>query len=90
MPTSNMSRETGYAVGVNPDAMFSVSYQDERGKLIFAIEVDDTPRTIYLNPRPTEGGRALDPTALVAERVKLAVERVKAYFEDQGFSVEID
>lgn len=90
MTTSNQGRDAGYAVGVNPDAMFSVSYQDERGTLIFAIEVDDIPKTIYLNPRPTEGGRALDPTALVAERVRLAVERVRAYFEDQGLSVEID
>ena len=80
-----------YLVGVNPDAMFSIFYQDGSGKLIFAIEVDDEPKRVYLNPRPTENGHLVDPSDVTAKtRVNLAIDRVIAYFESQGLSVDID
>jgi hypothetical protein len=92
MTTNNkFARGQGYIVDVNPDAAFSVFYQDGTGRLIFAIEVDDQPKKVYLNPRPSEGGRAVDAhDDATRTRVSLAVDRVKAYFEGQGLTVELD
>jgi hypothetical protein len=84
-------RDQKYQVGINPEAMFSVFYQDERGRMIFSIEVDDEPRRAYLNPRPTEHGRVMSVDDAAAKaRVRLAIDRVKAYFVGQGLSVELD
>jgi hypothetical protein len=80
-----------YVVGVNPDTAFSLSYEDEQGRLLFAIEVDDTPNTVYLNPRPTENGRMVDfRSSPEKERVAVAVERVIAYLQQQNLVVDID
>lgn len=89
--SSNNVSGQNYLVGVNPEAAFSVFYQDGAGKLIFAIEVDDQPKKVYLNPRPTENGRDVDTREDAKKaRVDLAIERVKAYFNGQGLTVELD
>jgi hypothetical protein len=80
-----------YIVRVNPEAAFSVFYEDGTGRLMFSIEIDDQPRTVYLNPRPTENGRAIDVRDDGKQRrVNLAIERVSAYFRSQGLTVELD
>ena len=64
---------------------------DEDGRLLFAIEVGDDPKTIFLNPRPSEGGRMVELRGEASRaRVALAVERVKAYFNAQGLNVEVE
>jgi hypothetical protein len=86
---SNSVPGQDYLVGVNSEAAFSVFYED--GKLIFAIEVDAQPKKVYLNPRPTENGRSVDAGDNAKKaRVDLAIERVKAYFNGQGLTVELD
>ncbi len=87
----NSASSAGYIVDVNPNAAFSVFYDDGHGRLFFSIEVDDEPKKIYLNPRPTEDGVVVDMRdGATRTRVNLAIERVKAYFHGQGLSVEID
>ena len=88
MGSDNSVSDSGYVVGIDPDGMFSVFYEDGRGRLIFVIEVDDTPKKIYLNPRALENDRIVDAqTEPARERVSLAVDRVKAYFEGRGVTV---
>jgi hypothetical protein len=92
MTTTGKSEcDARYLVGVNPNAAFTVFYEDGCGRLIFAIEVDDNPKKIYLNPRPTENGQIVDVQSEPAKRrVSLALIRVRAYFEGQGLSVDLD
>jgi hypothetical protein len=82
---------SGYTVEVAQDAAFVIIYADERGRLRFAIEVDDKPKTIYLNPRPSDGESIVDvhDEATMA-RIRLAVGRVTAHFQAQGLKVEVD
>ena len=78
-------------VGINPESAFSVYCADAKGRLVFAIEIDDAPSRVYLNPRPTENGRVVELNDDAARmRVKKAISNVKAYFESQGLSVEVD
>lgn len=87
----NTDGNASYKVDVNPEVAFTITYDDDRGRLLFAIEVGDDPKTIFLNPRPSEGGRIVELRDEASKaRVVLAVERVKAYFNAQGLSVEID
>ena len=80
-----------YQVGINTEAAFSVFYEDAHGRMYFSIEVDDDPKKIYLNPRPSERGMIVShDDASQSARIRLAVARLKAHFEGQGLSVEID
>jgi hypothetical protein len=78
-------------VDVNPEVAFTINYDDEQGRLLFSIEVGDDPKTIFLNPNPSDGHRMIvardDPTNA---RFSLAVERVQAYFKAKGLKVELD
>jgi hypothetical protein len=88
---SNSLDTSEYVVRVNPDVAFTMIYEDAFGKLAFTIEVDDAPKKIYLSPRPIENGRVVDARSESAKtRIGLAVDRVKAYFEGQGLSVDLD
>lgn len=87
----NTDGNASYKVDVNPEVAFTITYDDDRGRLLFAIEVGDDPKTIFLNPKPSEGGRVVEASdEETRERLSLAVERVKAYFNDKGLSVELD
>jgi hypothetical protein len=87
----NTDGNASYKVDVNPEIAFTITYDDDRGRLLFAIEVGDDPKTIFLNPRPSEGGRMMEARdEETRARLSLAVERVKAYFKDKGLSVELD
>lgn len=87
----NTDRNPSYKVDLNPDVAFTVTYDDDRGRLLFAIEVGDDPKTIFLNSKPSEGGRMFEPHDEASKaRVALALERVKGYFNAQGLSVEVD
>ena len=87
----NHAKNLGYKVDVNPEVAFSMTYYDGRGRLVFSIEIGDDPKTIFLNPRPSQGNRMVDIRDVVTEEwVALAVERVKGYFKAQGKTVEID
>ncbi len=87
----NSPNDPGYKVDVNPDVAFTITYDDNRGRLLFSIEVGDDPKTIFLNPRPSEGNQMVEMRDEAArKRVALAVERVKAYFIAQGLTVEVD
>ncbi|SRR6266480_766088 len=87
----NPQNDLGYKVDVNPDVAFTITYDDNCGRLLFSIEVGDDPKKIFLNPRPSEGNRMVEARDEVTKaRVALAVERVKAYFNAQGLTVEID
>ncbi len=87
----NTDRNPSYKVDVNPDVAFTITYDDDRGRLLFAIEVGDDPKTIFLNSKPSEGGRMVELRDEASNaRVALALERVKAYFNAQGLSVEVD
>ena len=82
---------TDFLVRVNPEVAFTVIYEDAYGKLVFTIEVDDTPKKIYLSPRPIENDRVVVARSEPAKtRISLAVDRVKSYFEGQGLSVDLD
>jgi len=87
----NTDKNARYKVDVNPEVAFTITYDDDRGRLLFTIEVGDDPKTIFLNPKPSAGGQMVEahdePTRA---RLSLAVERVKTYFKDKGLSVELD
>jgi hypothetical protein len=87
----NLPLDPGYKVDVNPDAAFTITYDDDRGRLLFSIEFGDDPRTVILNPRPSEGSRMVEMRDEATKaRSSLAIERVKAYFNAQGLNVEVD
>lgn len=80
-----------YEVGISPEAALSVFHEDEHGRLIFAIELGDDPKKIYLNPRPSQNSQIVNlNNAVTKARVDTAVQRLKSYFEGQGLSVEVD
>jgi hypothetical protein len=88
-----MPRETNpcYKVDVNPEVAFTISYDDDRGRLVFTIEIGDDPKKIFLNPRPTECGRAVEADdERTLARLNLALERVKNYLMANGSIVELD
>ena len=87
----NTDENAYYNVDVNPDVAFTITYDDHHGRLLFAIEVGDDPKIIFLNPKPSEDGRMAEVhDEATRARLSLAVERVKAYFKDKGLSVEFD
>ena len=92
MSHSNKSAsDPGYEVGIDPNTAFSVFYDDGNGRLFFAVEVDDDPKKIYLNPHPSQDGQMVQARdSATKARLSLAVDRLTAYFEGQGLSVEID
>ena len=80
-----------YQIGINPEAAFSVFYEDASGRLYFSIDLDDDPKKIFLNARPSANGRIVShEDASQTARVRLAIDRLKAHFESQGLSVEIE
>lgn len=87
----NSDVNASYKVDVNPEVAFTVTYDDDRGRLLFAIEIGDDPKIIFQNPKPSEGGRMVEAhDEATRARLSLAVERVKAYFKDKGLSVKLD
>lgn len=87
----NAGHNPGYKVDVNPEVAFTITYDDDQGRLLFSIEVGDDPKTIFLNPKPSEGGRMVEAhDEATKARLSLAVERVKAYFRGKGLGVELD
>lgn len=83
--------DPGYEIGIDPKTAFSVFYDDGKGKLFFSIEVDGDPKKIYLNPHPSQDGQMVHVRDNATKtRLNLAVERLNAYFEAQGLSVEVD
>ena len=87
----NQQPHSVYKVSVYSDAAFMISYVDSEGQLLFSIEVNDTPKTVFLNPSPSESGRMADlDDPAVRARVNLALKRVKAYFTAQGLTVQVD
>jgi hypothetical protein len=90
-PHEKTTGGSGYTVDVNPEVAFTINYDDDRGRLLFSIEVGDDPKTIFLNPKPSKSGRMVDARDEATKaRVSLAVERVKAYFKAKGLTVELD
>jgi hypothetical protein len=82
---------SGYTVDVNPEVAFTINYDDDRGRLLFSIEVGDDPKTIFLNPKSSEGGRMVDACDEATKaRVSLAVERVRAHFKTKSLTVGLD
>ena len=80
-----------FEIRVNPEVAFTMVYEDAKGKMVFCIEVDDDPKKIYLNRLPSEGGKIVDTKNLaIRTRVDLAIERLKAHFQNQGLRVELD
>lgn len=80
-----------YTVDVNAEVAFTINYDDDRGRLLFSIEVGDDPKRVFLNPMPSENGHMVDAHDEAAKaRVSIAVERVKAYFNSKGLTVELD
>ena len=76
---------------VNPEVAFTITYDDDRGRLLFSIEFGGDPKTVFLNPTPSENGRMVDAhDEATKDRVDLAVERVRAYFKVKGLTVESD
>lgn len=92
MSGSNKSvSDPGYEVGIDPKTAFSVFYDDGNGRLFFTIEVGDDPKKIYLNPHPSQDGQMVEARDNATKaRLRLAIDRLTAYFEAQGLSVEID
>jgi len=89
--SGNSVGDSDYTVRVNPDVAFTINYDDAQGQLLFSIEVGDDPKTIFLNPRPSEGNRMVDVRDEATKaRVDLALARVKAYFKAKGLTVEVD
>ena len=87
----NLPRDLDYKVDVNPDSAFTITYDDDRGRLLFSIEVGEDPKTIFLNPRPSEGNRTVElRDEETKARVTFAIERVKAYFNARGLTVKVD
>jgi hypothetical protein len=81
----------GFNIQVNPEVAFSMIYEDAIGQLLFAVEVDDEPKKIYLNCLPSEAGRIADVNSpSTRTRVDLAIKRLIAHFRNQGLSVELD
>lgn len=88
---TQQTNQRGFVVGMDPEAAFSVFYEDRDGRLRFVFDVDTDPKKIHLDARPLQGGRlvkASDDTARA--RLNLALDRVKAYFEERGLFVEVD
>lgn len=89
-PPENAGR-SGYNVDVYTKAAFTISYDDEQGRLLFSIEVGDDPKTIFLNPNPSDGRRMIEARDEATKvRLGLAVKRVKEYLEAKGSRVELD
>jgi hypothetical protein len=79
-----------YVVSVHPLRAFTIVYKDTVGQLLFVIELGDDPKTIFLNPRPSEDGRMVEERDEATKaRVALAMERVKSHFQAQGLTVTI-
>jgi hypothetical protein len=90
-PDDTTANEARYTVDVNPEVAFSIIYDDDRGRLVFSIEVGDDPKLIFLNPRPSDGNHMVDARDEATQaRIGLAVSRVTAYFNAKGLNVEID
>jgi hypothetical protein len=86
-----MPSKSDYKIEVNPDVAFTITYDDQLGRLLFSIEVGNDPKTIFLNKLPSEYGRMIDiHDEAMKARVDLALERVKEYFRSQGLTVELD
>jgi hypothetical protein len=91
--TSDMNTDENgdYKVDVNPEVAFTITYADDHGRLLFAIEVADDPKVVFLNPKPSTRGRMTDlGDEACKARVTLAVQRVKAYFNALGLVVKVD
>jgi hypothetical protein len=87
----NTADGSGYTIRVNPDVAFTIIYDDAEGRLLFSIEVGDDPKTIFLNPWPSEGDQMVNVhDEAIKARVDLALKRVEAYFKNKGLTVEID
>ena len=80
-----------YKVSVNPDVAFTIIYEDQQGCLLFSIEIGADPKVVFLNRLPSENGRLCDMRDEATKgRVNFALERIQAYFQEQGLSVELD
>ena len=81
----NTALDSDYTVFV----AFTIVYNDIQGKLLFCIEVGDDPKTIFLNPNPSDGDQMVKVSYEATKiRVDLAIERIKTYFNEQGLNVE--
>jgi hypothetical protein len=86
-----MSAKAEYNIDVSPDAAFTITYDDQLGRLIFTVEVETDAKIVFLNQRPTQDGRIVDVCDERArKRVDLAVRRVIEYFASKGLTVELD
>jgi hypothetical protein len=75
---------------MDPEAAFSVFYEDGNGRLRFVFEVGNDPKKIRLDARPLQGGRLLDAADDPKKAwVNLARGRVKAHLEGLGATVEV-
>lgn len=87
----NTAYESRYTVVINPEVAFMINYNDNYGRLVFSIETGDDPKLIFLNSKPSDGSRMVNAQDKAAkERIGLAVDRVTAYFNAKGLSVELD
>lgn len=80
-----------FVVGMDPEAAFSIFYDDGHGILRFVFDVDKDPKRIHLDARALQNGRLMDASDDATKaRAKLALDRVKAYLEGLGLSVEVE
>ncbi len=88
---TSLKGHADFVVGMDPEAAFSVFHDDGHGKLRFVFDVDKDPKKIHLDARALQNGRLVDASDDATKaRVKLALDRVKAYLEGLGLSVEIE
>jgi hypothetical protein len=80
-----------FVVGMDPEAAFSVFYEDRDGRLRFVFDVDKDPKKVHLDARPLQGCRFVNASDDASKaRLDLALDRVKSYFEERGLFVEVD
>jgi hypothetical protein len=85
------TKSAAFVVGMDPEAAFSVFYEDGNGRLLFVFDVDKDPKKIRLDVRPLQGGRLLDAADDATKAwANLALDRVKAHLEGLGLAVEVD
>lgn len=88
---TNSEGHAGFVVGMDPEAAFSVFYEDGQGRLIFVFDVRKDPKKIHLDAGALQNDRLVDASDDATKaRVKLARDRVKAYLEGLGLSVEVE
>ena len=88
-PTENKASGSEYVVDLNPDAGWTLTYDDSVGRLVFVFEPGEKPKSVDLDRTPLENNRVVVvQDEATRTRVDLAFERTKAFLVGCGYEVE--